>query len=128
MDAGQTATLLAKVMNDSSNRGVLWSLTGPGSLSGASGLAVTYNAPTTNLSFAEQATITARSVADATKNAAVQFTVNPYPQIPFQTLPNGTVGMAYSQPIVAADFNGDGKLDLAIANATDWTVSILLQQ
>lgn len=100
MDAGQTATLLAKVMNDSSNRGVLWSLTGPGSLSGASGLGVTYNAPSTNLSFAQQATITARSVADATKNAAVQFTVNPYPQIPFQTLPNGTVGMAYSQPIV----------------------------
>jgi hypothetical protein len=30
--------------------------------------------------------------------------------------------------IVAADFNGDGKLDLAIANLTDSTVSILLQQ
>ncbi len=30
--------------------------------------------------------------------------------------------------IVAADFNGDGKLDLAVANITDGTVSILLQQ
>jgi hypothetical protein len=32
--------------------------------------------------------------------------------------------------IVAADFNGDGKLDLAVANSLDWTspVSILLQQ
>ena len=30
--------------------------------------------------------------------------------------------------IAAADFNGDGKLDLAIANLTDGTVSILLQQ
>jgi hypothetical protein len=30
--------------------------------------------------------------------------------------------------IVAADFNGDGKLDLAVANLTDDTVSILLQQ
>jgi hypothetical protein len=28
----------------------------------------------------------------------------------------------------AADFNGDGKLDLAVANLTDGTVSILLQQ
>lgn len=30
--------------------------------------------------------------------------------------------------MVAADFNGDGKLDLAVANMTDGTVSILLQQ
>ena len=30
--------------------------------------------------------------------------------------------------ITTADFNGDGKLDLAVANRTDGTVSILLQQ
>ena len=30
--------------------------------------------------------------------------------------------------IAAADFNGDGKLDLAVANLTDGTVSILVQQ
>jgi len=30
--------------------------------------------------------------------------------------------------IAAADFNGDGKLDLAVVNMTDGTVSILLQQ
>jgi hypothetical protein len=28
--------------------------------------------------------------------------------------------------VVAADFNGDGKLDLAVANSSDLTVSILL--
>ncbi len=37
------------------------------------------------------------------------------------------VGMNPSQ-IVAADFNGDGKLDLAVGNSGDNTVSILLQQ
>lgn len=30
--------------------------------------------------------------------------------------------------LATADFNGDGKLDLAVANLTDGTVSILLQQ
>ncbi len=34
----------------------------------------------------------------------------------------------YPYQIAAADFNGDGKLDLAVANLTDGTVSILLQQ
>jgi hypothetical protein len=38
-----------------------------------------------------------------------------------------TVGHGPYQ-IAAADFNGDGKLDLAVANLTDGTISILLQQ
>jgi len=38
-----------------------------------------------------------------------------------------TVG-AGPYSISAADFNGDGKLDLAVVNLTDGTVSILLQQ
>lgn len=50
---------------------------------------------------------------------------------------NGTFTQAAGSPyavghgpyqLAAADFNGDGKLDLAVANLTDGTVSILLQQ
>jgi hypothetical protein len=40
--------------------------------------------------------------------------------------PYAAGGSAYQ--IAAADFNGDGKLDIAVTNVTAGTVSILLQQ
>jgi len=86
-------------MNDNSFKGISWSLNGPGSLSSLTGSSVTYNSPTTNLTSPQQVTVTAMSVADSTKRASVQITVNPVPQIPFQTLASGTVGVAYNQPI-----------------------------
>lgn len=98
-DQGQTVAITATVMNDTSSKGVSWSLTGPGSLNNATGLSVTYSALTTNLTSAQQAAVTATSIADKTKSAAVQITVNPNPQIPFQSLANGTVGTPYSQTI-----------------------------
>lgn len=102
IDQGQTFAITATVMNDTSSKGVSWSLTGPGSLSKATGSSVTYNAPTTSLTSAQQAMVTATSVRDTTKNASVQITVNLYPQIPFQTLPSGSVGTPYSQTIARA--------------------------
>jgi hypothetical protein len=99
IDQSQTVAITASLTNDRSSKGVSWSLTGPGSLSGSSGTSVTYISPTTSLSSAEQATVTAASVADPTKTSAVQITVNPYPQIPFQALASGTVGTPYTQMI-----------------------------
>ena len=99
IDQGQTVGITATVANDMSGQGVLWSLSGPGSLSNATGSSVTYNSPTTSFTSAQRATVTATSTADKTKNASVQITVNPYLQIPFQALANGTVGTPYSQTI-----------------------------
>lgn len=99
IDQGQTVGITATVANDSSSKGVSWILTGPGSLSSPTGASVTYTSPTPNLASAQQATVTATSVADPTKRASLQITVNPYLQIPFQTLAGGSVNAAYSQTI-----------------------------
>lgn len=99
IDQSQTVAITATVTNDSSAKGVSWSLVGPGSLSSSTGLAVSYISPTTAITSAEQATVTATSIADSTKSASVEVTVNPYPQIPFQTLANGSVGTPYKQTV-----------------------------
>jgi hypothetical protein len=82
-----------------SQKGISWTLTGPGSLNNSTGPSVTYSSPTTNLTSAQQATVTATSEADPTKSASLQITVSPYLQIPFQTLASGAVGTPYSQTI-----------------------------
>jgi hypothetical protein len=99
IDQSQTLAITAAVTNDRSNRGVVWTLTGPGSLSNQTESSVTYTSPTTNLSTAQQVTVTATSQASQAQNASLQITLNPYPQIPSQTLPGGFVGSAYSQTI-----------------------------
>jgi hypothetical protein len=101
IDQSQTLAISATLTNDSSSKGVSWRLTGPGSLSNLTGASVTYISPTTILNSAQQVTITATSVADQTKSASLQLTVNPYPQISIlQTLASGSVGTPYSQTIV----------------------------
>lgn len=99
IDQGQTVGIAATVANDRSAKGVSWTLTGPGSLSGSTGTSVTYTSPAPNLASAQQVTVTATSIADSTKSASLQITVNPYLQIPFQTLASGSMGAAYSQTI-----------------------------
>lgn len=99
IDQSQTVAITATVANDTSSKGVSWSLSGPGSLSNSTGASVTYAAPTANVTSAQQATVTATSVTDTTKNASLQITVNPLPLIPLQTLPNGSIGAPYNQTI-----------------------------
>ncbi len=99
IDQDQTIAFTATVINDSSSKGVSWNLSGPGSLSKSTAASVIYNPPTTNLTDAQQVTVTATAVADQTKKASVRITVNPFLEVPFQTLANGSVGAAYNQTI-----------------------------
>lgn len=77
---GQTISISAAVMNDSSNQGVTWSLSGAacsggcGSLTGQTTTTVAYNAPTaipSNLTVM----LTATSVAQPSKSASLIITV-----------------------------------------------------
>jgi hypothetical protein len=95
-------TIMATVTNlpKGAMPGVTWSLSGPGTLSNPTLQSVNYAPPGgAPITSSLQATITATTVADTTKSASVQFTVNPPPQISFQPLANGTVGVPYSQTI-----------------------------
>jgi len=106
LDQSQTLGIAATVMNDKSLDGVSWSLSGPGSLSNSTTSSVTYNSPNTNLASAQQATVTATSIKDQTQTASLKITVNPYPQIPFQNLPSGSVGAPYDQTIALTGGTG----------------------
>ncbi len=99
IDQGQTVGITASVMNDTASKGVTWSLTGPGFLSNATASSVTYSSPTAILTSGQQVIVKATSGADSTQSASLQITVDPYLQIPSQTLPSGLVGASYSQTI-----------------------------
>jgi hypothetical protein len=92
-------TITANLVNDATFKGVTWTLTGPGSLANSVGPSTTYNPQQGLLASPQQATVVATSVADPTKSASLQITVNPAALIPTQTLPNGSVGVAYNQTI-----------------------------
>ena len=97
IDQGQSVILTA---NDPLGKGVNWSLNGSGSLTSTAGPSITYISSLNAITTTQQVTVTATSAADPTKSAALQITVNPFPQIQFQSLPNGAVGAPYSAPIM----------------------------
>jgi hypothetical protein len=82
VQVSQSQNFTATVQNDSSSKGVTWSLSGAGCsgaacgvLSNASALSVTYIAPSTAPSPANF-TLTATSVADVSKSASTTITIN----------------------------------------------------
>ncbi len=113
-DQGQSVTVTAMITNDSSGRGVSWSVNGAGSLQG-SGSSITYVAPApSNNSAVQTATVSATSVADPTKTASMQISVNPLPFINALSLPNANAGAAYSQSV--SEVGGTAPFTWAIVN------------
>lgn len=119
IDQGQTLQFSANVINDSANKGVSWSLSGPGcsgaacgSLSSATLNSVTYHAPTT-VSGPLSVTLTATSVASPTQYNSASFSVMPAPSIVTTYLPVATPTQAYNTTLQASG----GVLPL------NWTVA-----
>jgi len=81
-------------------KGVTWSLTGAGALSGQTATAVTYTAPA-SITTASTATITATSVFDTTKTTTLTVNLVPPPSVTTTSLAAGTVGTAYSATLAA---------------------------
>lgn len=97
---GETVTISATVTNDSTNSGVKWSLTGPGSLSDITASSVTYHAPSV-VSSNTTATVTATSAANSSVTATASITVDAVFEFTNFSLPGGTIGVAYTGSITA---------------------------
>jgi hypothetical protein len=102
LDQGQTVALTASVSGDPSTKGVSWSLSGAGTLSGQTTSAATYNAPA-SVTSASTATITATSAFDSTKTQTLTINLVAPPSITTTSLVNGQVGTAYSASLAATN-------------------------
>ncbi len=101
IDQGQIVNIGATLTNDTSNKGVTWSLSGVGTLTGQTANTVTYQAPT-SVSSSQSVTVTATAVANTAVFTTLSIAVNPPPSITSTTLPAGIAGTAYSESLTEA--------------------------
>lgn len=97
VDVGAAVTIQAFVFGDSTNQGVKWTLSGPGTLTNPTSTQVTYTAPSTLTNAS--ASITATEIADTTQTSTSIINIKPLPTFVTTILPGGTVGAAYSQTV-----------------------------
>jgi len=76
VNAGGVVNITASVANDSSGKGVSWSLSGVGTLTSQTTTGATYTAPAT-VTTTSVATVVATSIASPTVNASLPITVSP---------------------------------------------------
>lgn len=132
IDQGQTVAITAAVANDSTNQGVSWTLSGVGSLSGATTTSVTYVAPNI-LSTDTSVTVTATSVAKTTVTATLSISLNAILTITTTSLPIATLGQPYvgvisadggSSPFNWVLLSGNLPPGLALSQSTSNSVTI----
>ncbi len=76
VNASGVVNIVASVANDSSGKGVSWTLSGVGTLSAQTTTSVTYTAPAT-VTTTSVATVVATSIAESTVTASLPITVSP---------------------------------------------------
>lgn len=108
-EAGGQVSITAQVNNDSSNKGVTWTMspasgTGSGLLINATGTSVTYKAPGAPPANSVTVTITGTSVADGSKSGSVTITLN---AISVSTSANASSVAAGGSVAISAVVSGD---------------------
>jgi len=102
LDQAKTVNVTATVNADPATKGVTWSLNGAGTLTNSTTTSVTYNAPAT-VTAASSPVLTATSISDNTKTATLTINLVPPPSVSTTSLANGTVNVAYSATLAAAN-------------------------
>ena len=130
LDQGQELYFTAAVSNDSSSKGVTWSMSGKtctgsacGTFTNTDKTGATYNAPAT-VSAGMTVTVQATSVADTSKSASATVSVTPAPSITTTKLSAGTVGKAYSATLKAS--GGAGALTWSLASGSSLPAGLSL--
>ena len=101
VEQGTTLEIDAAVSGDAANRGVTWTLIGPGSASSSSSTKYVFQAPT-GVTGALTVTLTATAVADVTQYASVTITVNGTPTIPTPLLFPANLNIIYASYFTVA--------------------------
>jgi len=119
---GQSVTITATVSNDDSNKGVTWSMTGAGTLSGHTPTTVTFTAPA-SVSSATSGTITATSVAQPTVTARMTIPINPTSTsltVVTTSLRAATTGLPYAGTLYASEGSPPYTWSISSGSLPSW--------
>jgi len=112
---GTTLEIDASVTNDSTNKGVTWSIVGDGTIASSDTTKAVIQAPS-GITGSTFATLTATSIADTTKTSSVTVTINGTPTILAPVLFPANEGIAYTAYLTVA--GGLGPFTWAVTSGT----------